>query len=138
MLYAVKELIDFNDITGTSYSKLQAVNIAYVILHRTSKFGLAICEWNRLLAIQKMWVRFKQYFWRAHQDLQETSDLTVEDGGMHHTNMVRDVVVWLQEALQQEQIQTETPTVFQAPVYHVANAVQNTQQQLATQLQKMQ
>ena len=32
----------------------------------------------------------------------------------------------------------ETPTVVQAPVDHVANAVQNTQQQLATQLQKIQ
>ena len=51
--------------------------------------------------------------------------------------MVRDVVAGLQEALQQEQTQTETPTGVQAPVYHVANAVQSTQKQLATQLHKM-
>ena len=41
---AVKELLEFSDITGTSYTQLQAFNIAYVILHRTGKFGLAIRE----------------------------------------------------------------------------------------------
>ena len=56
---------------------------------------------------------------------------------MHRANVVRDVVVGLQEALQQEQFQVETTMVVQAPAYHVANAVQNTQQQFATQLQKM-
>ena len=42
------------------------------------------------------------------------------------------------EALQQYQVQTETPTVMQTPVYHVANTVKNTQHQLATQLKQMQ
>ena len=58
--------------------------------------------------------------------MQETSDLIVGDGGMQHSNMVNDVVAGLQESLQQEQVQTDTPTVVQAPVYHVANTVQNT------------
>ena len=57
---------------------------------------------------------------------------------MHRANMVRDVVAGLQEALQQDQVQTETLTVVQGPVDHVANAVQNIQQQLATQLNQMQ
>ena len=52
--------------------------------------------------------------------------------------MVRDVVAGIQEALQQEHTQMETPASMQAPVYHVANAVKSTQQQLATQLQQMQ
>ena len=52
----VKEILKFADITGTSYTQLQAVNIAYVIIHRTGKFGLVICEWNNMPAIQKTWV----------------------------------------------------------------------------------
>ena len=52
--------------------------------------------------------------------------------------MVRDVVAGTQEALQQYQFQMETPTVKQKPMDHVANTVNNTQQQLATQLQQMQ
>ena len=67
-------------------------------------------------------------FFTAHRELRETSDITVEDSGMHHYNMVRDVVAGLQESLQQEKVHTETPTVVQALVDHVANAVQNTQQ----------
>ena len=57
---------------------------------------------------------------------------------MHHANIVRDAVAGLQESLQQDQVQTETPTVVQAPVDHVVNTVQNNQQQLTTQLQKIQ
>ena len=39
---AVEELLKFSDISETSYTQLQAMNIAYVIIHRTGKFGLAI------------------------------------------------------------------------------------------------
>ena len=52
--------------------------------------------------------------------------------------MVCGVVAGIQESLQQKQTQTETPTSVQVPLDHVANAVQITQQQLATQLQQMQ
>ena len=58
MLSVVEELLDFADTTGTSYTQLQAVNIAYVILHSRGKFGLAICEWNCIPAIQITRVRF--------------------------------------------------------------------------------
>ena len=36
---AVEELIEFNDITSTSYTQLQSVNIAYVIIQRIGKSG---------------------------------------------------------------------------------------------------
>ena len=88
--------------------------------------------------IQKTCVQCKLFFLTSQQDLRKTSDLTVEDTGMHHTRMVCNFVTGLQEALQQDQVQTETPTVVQAPVDHVANAVQNIQKQLATQLHQMQ
>ena len=58
----VKEILEFSDITGTLYTQIQAANIAYVILHRTGKFGLKICKWNRMPEIQKTWVQFKQVF----------------------------------------------------------------------------
>ena len=88
--------------------------------------------------IHETWLPFKQFSRMSHQDLREASDLTVEDAVMHHSNMIHNVVTGLQEALQQDQSQTETPTVVHAPVDHVANAVKKNRQQLATQLQKMQ
>ena len=53
MFSAVKKTLDFADITRTSYTKLQAVNIAYMIIHRTGKFGLLIREWSHMLEIEK-------------------------------------------------------------------------------------
>ena len=44
---AVKELLEFTDIIGTSYTQLQAVNIAYVIIQRMS---------NCIPEIQNTWV----------------------------------------------------------------------------------
>ena len=88
--------------------------------------------------IQKACVQCKLFFLTSQQDLRKTSDLTVEDTGMHHTRMVCNFVTGLQEALQQDQVQTETPMVVQVPLDHVANALQNTQKQLDTQLQQIQ
>ena len=58
----VKELLQFYEITGTLNTHLQSVNIAYVIIHRTGKFGLDICGWNIMTTSQKTWVKFKQLF----------------------------------------------------------------------------
>ena len=52
-----------------------------------------------MLTSQNMGVGFKHCFWTAHCELWETTDITIKDVGMHHTNMVRDVVAGLQEAL---------------------------------------
>ena len=60
--------------------------------------------------------------------MRETSDITVEDAGIHHDNMVQDVVAGIHEALQQEKTQTKTPTGVQTPVDHVANGVQSTKE----------
>ena len=65
----------------------------------TGKLALAIHKWNYIPEMKKKWVRFKQFFMNAHHELQETMDLTVQYTGMHHSNMVRDVVAGLQEVL---------------------------------------
>ena len=50
---AFKELLELSDITGTSYTQLQSVNIFYVILHSMGKFRLATREWDCIPALQK-------------------------------------------------------------------------------------
>ena len=138
ILSAIKELLKFTDITRTSYNQIHTCNIAYVIVHILVKFGLAIREWDIMPTIQKKWVWFKHFFQKAHWELWETSDLTIEDSVMHNANMVQDEVAGLQEVLYQEQFPTDNPKVIEEPFNHVSDAVQNTQQQLATQLQQMQ
>ena len=92
VLSADEELLKFADITGMLYTQPQAVNITYVIIHRTDKFGLAIREWSCTKIVQKTWVRFKHCFWMAHWELRETSESTIEDAVMHNMKMVRNVV----------------------------------------------
>ena len=55
----VGEILEFANITGTSYTQHQAVKLAYVIIHRTGKFSLAIRKWNRMPTMHKTWVRLK-------------------------------------------------------------------------------
>ena len=78
--------------------------------------------------LQMTWVEFKQFFSTVHHKLQETTEIIVQDAGMHHSNMVDGVVSVLQEVLQQEQAPTKTPETIAEPSEHVANAVKTTQQ----------
>ena len=75
-------------------------------------------------AMQKTWVGFNKFFRTAHHELLETTYLNVQDAGMHHANMVHDVLTGIQEVLQQENCPVEVPAFVQEPhVNHVANAV---------------
>ena len=56
---------------------------------------------------------------------------------MHHANMVSNVIVGLQKVLHQEKVLTENLAFIEEPVNHLGSVVQNTQQQLETQLQKI-
>ena len=54
LFYTIKELLDFSDITGTSYTQHKDINTTYVIIHRTVNFSLAIHKWNHILTIQSI------------------------------------------------------------------------------------
>ena len=71
--------------------------------------------------------RVQTVFWTAHRELQETTDLTVQYFGMHHANMVRNVVAGLQEGLHQDQSPIATTATLSEPQEHVANVVQSIQ-----------
>ena len=59
----------------------------------------------------------------AHRELQERTDLTVQDAGMHHTDMVRNVVAGPKEILHQEQPPIDTTETVSEPNEHVANVL---------------
>ena len=58
-----------------------------------------IIEWNRKPVVDKTWAKFKTHFRTAQKELRATTDLTAQDAGMHHANMVRDVVAASQETM---------------------------------------
>ena len=125
----VKELLEFFDIIGTSYTHNKNINIAYIIIQITVKFSLAIREWNRMSAIYKTWVRFKQFFSNSHHELRQTMDITVQDVVMHHVNMGHGGMTELQEVLLQEPVLVESPAIIQKQqVSHVVDDVQYNKQ----------
>ena len=73
----------------------------------------------------------------VHCKLGETTELTIQDAGVNHANVVPDVVTGLQEVLQQDQHPTKIPKTILEPNNHVANTVQSTHQNLAAQLYQM-
>ena len=91
----VEEILDLAYITCTSYTQHQAINLAYVIIHSTVNLSSEICECNCMPDTKKMWVGFKQFFRTAHLELQGTTDITVQDAGTQHVNMVCNVVAGL-------------------------------------------
>ena len=95
----VDDLVKLSALAATLISNAQQVNIGYVILHKTGKFSQPIVEWNRNLVVDKTWANFKTHFRTANKELRATTNLTAQDAGMHHANMVRDVVAALQDTM---------------------------------------
>ena len=93
----VDDLVKLAALVATSISNAQQVNISYVIIHKTGNFSKPIVECNRKPVVDKTWANFKMHFRTAHKELRATTDLTAQDTGIHHANMVRDVVASLQE-----------------------------------------
>ena len=99
VFFVLDDLVKLAALSTTPISLAQQVNIRYVILHKTGKFSQPIVEWNRKSIVDKTWANFKTHFCTAHKELRANTDLTDQDTGMHHANMVRDIVAALQETL---------------------------------------
>ena len=136
------------EITGTTYTQIQVINISYAVLRRYFKFNIAIREWNRMPQASKTWIYFKSFFRAAHREIQAVADITTEESGIFHYNMVHYVLSGLMGVLLQEPPPTEIPAknpFHKQPVEieminQVVNAVTETtttQKQLGDQLQHM-
>ena len=95
----VDDLVELAALAATPLSIAQQVNIGYIILHKTGKQFRSIVEWNRKPVVDKTWANFKTHFCTAHKELRSTINLTAQDAGMHHANMVREVVAALQDTM---------------------------------------
>ena len=76
---AVQELTDMAAMAGIPYSIPQTINMAYRVINNTRRFASAITKWNRKPPMETNWVNFKKKFRQAHEELRETTDLTVQE-----------------------------------------------------------
>ena len=93
------DLVKLAALAATPLSSAQQANIGYVILHKPGKILHPIVEWNWKPDVDKMWAKFKTHFRRSHKELRATTNLTAQDAGMHHANMVHDVLAALQDTM---------------------------------------
>jgi hypothetical protein len=74
---ATEDLVECGETARCTHTMAQTINIAYSILNRTTKFRDSIKIWNRLPTLHKTWISFKLHFCEAHDELQETGELTM-------------------------------------------------------------
>ena len=123
----VDDLVELAALAATPLSSAQQLYIGCVILHKTGNFLHPIVEWNRKHVVDKMWPNLKTHFCTAHKELRSTINLTAQDAGMHHANMVREVVAALQETMS---VPAE-PEVVATEVIHTPSTPPNFDTQMA-------
>ena len=142
----VEDLLEYGDLANCPYSQPQAIAKAYNLLNATGKFREAVKSWNRLPAIQKTWINFKQHFRDAHLELTETNELTLEEAGYGQANLVEDIVSRLSAEFlhqanmmnEEHQPPTEAPPAAVPPPNTANHTTTDTfLQQLITQNQEM-
>jgi hypothetical protein len=117
---AIEDLVEYGEMARCTYTMAQTINIAYSILNRTTKFRDSIKVWNRLPTLHKTWISFKLHFREAHEEMQETGELTMGDtGGYHQANLIEAIanrVAELQTPYHhQESAPTPAPPAMPAP-----------------------
>jgi hypothetical protein len=93
----VEDLVEYGEMAQCPYTQTQTINIAYAIINRTTKFRESIKVWNRLPPLQRTWIAFKIHFRDAHNELQETGELTMADAGYHQANLIEAIAEKLAE-----------------------------------------
>jgi hypothetical protein len=131
---AIEEFVDFADLAHQPITQRQTIAKAYTIINKTRRFKIPITEWNRLPAAQQTWIAFKDHFRQAHQELRETTNITLEDSELqrNNANLVQQVVTGLKN------VRDEESAVILEQMANSATRNTDAQQQLVTQLAQMQ
>ena len=88
----IEDLVDYGELAHNAYTQNQAIAKAYNILNKTGIFKEYIKTWKRRPAVEHTWITFKEHFSQAHDELQETEDLTLQNAGYGNANLVDEIV----------------------------------------------
>lgn len=98
---------------GVPYSDQQQITIAYNILNRSGRFVSDIKDWKRKPANERTWLNLKLHFRRAHEELRETSNDTLQ--AMQHANIARQVIDGIAHLMPPSPPPVLTPPVASEP-----------------------
>ena len=110
----LEDLKMYGTYANLPYTSAQIIAKAYNIINRTGTiFKHYITTWNRKPAENKTWANFKQHFRTAHEELEETGDLTLQDTGFHQANLVTELTEKItNELLHRANIVSHEETTF--------------------------
>ena len=98
MLTEVDDLSDIAEIAKSLISDLQKVDMAYLLLQRTTKFSSVLTKWNEKADADKTWDNFKKHARDAQLILRNTGQLTVQES-MNQAEIVNLVSKGVRQAL---------------------------------------
>ena len=134
---AVDDLADFARLGKQPLTDRQIMSKAYIIINKTRRFKSSINAWNRKAENDQTWTNFKIFFRQAHREFKETTDITVEESDLEHTqaNFVQRVIEGIRAA-DSENTNTDASANLIQEMANSATRAEASQQQLATQLQE--
>jgi hypothetical protein len=137
---AVEDSSNYAELAQQPITAHQTIAKAYLLLNKTGRFKQAITEWNRTPAIEKTWPNFKTHFRQAHQELRETTDVTLEESELARNNakLVQQVVDGLQSAFTPDETLHNESADLIAQMANLATCLNESHQQLVMQLAQMQ
>lgn len=110
---SVRDLSELANAANVPYSAQQQISILYTILNRSGQFKQDIKEWKRKPAAQKTMLNFTTHFRRAHEELRETTNETLE--ALQHANIARQVIDGIQHLLPSSEDTTPPTEQEEAP-----------------------
>ena len=84
----VEDLLMYRDMVFFSHSRPQAISKAYNTINKSGKFQEATKSWKCLPPIHKTCIMFKTHFFKSHQELTETVELTLEKASYGQSNLI--------------------------------------------------
>ena len=82
----IEKLRNMGESALIPYSENQLLDIGLTVLRNTRDFERALGDWEALPLDQKTWLKFKQHFMAAQQQLKAIRGPMMQQAGYHHVN----------------------------------------------------
>jgi hypothetical protein len=93
----VLDLTELAEAAQLPYSEQQQITILYTIFNPSGQFMHGIRMWKRMAPIDHTMINFKVHFCRAHEEIRETTNKTLEV--LQQANLARRVVEGIQNQI---------------------------------------
>mmetsp|Transcript_2347 Transcript_2347/g.3283 ORF Transcript_2347/g.3283 Transcript_2347/m.3283 type:complete len:121 (+) Transcript_2347:372-734(+) len=106
----IDDLCDIAVKAEVTLTQVQGINIAYVLLVKTRQFSSAICVWNCLPLVKKIWHNFTDHLREAKNELKDLEEL--QGQSEYNANLMTTLIEGMQTLLERDKdASTLTPSL---------------------------